>query len=331
MKIFYDEASNLELHNFGITIPLTDRRVQRIIDFLDSAGIPKFPIDEIDSEFELSLRWLEEVHTPNYAKAVVSNDELTEKALIDTFELFDTDGKPNRYDPSESKYPLTELAKRSLRQVRGTVLAAEQALLDGGAFFLGGGFHHAMSFGGRGFCFVNDLVLAAKYIQKTHGIKQIWIIDVDVHKGDGTAELCCNDASIKTLSIHMGNGWPLDDEVRIPDYQAHPWYIPSDVDIPILNSEEDSYIERLEAGLEKLLETGEPDFIFIAQGSDPFEKDQLPSSSQIKLSEDQMLARDKLVWDLVKKLAVPHCYVMSGGYGDFSHIPFINFFKLVHG
>ena len=60
---------------------------------------------------------------------------------------------------------------------------------------------------GRGFCTLNDQVIAIKKLQFEDGLKNAWVIDLDVHKGDGTAECSKDDPTISTLSIHMKNGW----------------------------------------------------------------------------------------------------------------------------
>src|SRR5690606_33375644 len=128
----------------------------------------------------------------------------------------------------------------------------EVALEKGESFFLGGGFHHAMSFGGRGFCLLNDIVIAAKWISSQKNLSNIWVIDVDAHKGDGTAELTVNDENITTFSIHMADGWPLDEDSKDSNGNLKPWFLPSDVDIPIKENEEKIYLKKLEEGLLKL-------------------------------------------------------------------------------
>jgi acetoin utilization deacetylase AcuC-like enzyme len=93
--------------------------------------------------------------------------------------------------------------------------------------------HHAQKEHGAGFCMVNDLVIALRRLQSEGRIRTAWVIDVDAHKGDGTAAITAEDDSIATLSIHMARGWPLDQ----PEYDAagrfNPSFVPSTIDIPI--------------------------------------------------------------------------------------------------
>ncbi|MEJ2475432.1 MAG: hypothetical protein P8Y74_16325, partial [Desulfobacterales bacterium] len=144
----------------------------------------------------------------------------------------------------------------------------------------------------------------------------VWIIDVDAHKGDGTAALTAGDASITTLSVHMAHGWPLDGSPVLPDGRTNPCFIPSNIDIPIASGEEPHYLERLEQGLGQMKRLGEPDLAIVVSGADPYEKDELPSASGLKLTLDQMAARDRMIYHFLRELRIPAAYLMAGGYGD---------------
>jgi len=138
---------------------------------------------------------------------------------------------------------------------------------------------------------------------------------VDAHKGDGTAALAAGDDSIATLSIHMAAGWPLDQPERDADGQPNPSFIPSTVDIPIAAGEEPAYNRRLREGLARLAETGRPDLALVVCGADPYELDELPSTAELKLSLEQLLERDQLVYSFLKSRGIPGAWVMAGGYG----------------
>ena len=178
---------------------------------------------------------------------------------------------------------------------------------------------------------VNDIVIAARWVQQHLGAGLIWIIDLDAHKGDGTAELTHSDATLKTLSIHMKEGWPLDSEKFDQHGLLNPWFIESDVEIAIGRGEENSYITQLQKGLLRLekLSDQRPDFAIIVQGSDPFEKDELPSTSFLKLSLEQMLQRDLLVYEFLKNRQITQAYLMAGGYGASAYQPYCEFLKRI--
>ena len=62
--------------------------------------------------------------------------------------------------------------------------------------------HHAETIRANGFCFVNNIAVAARYLQNAHKIGKIAIIDFDVHHGNGTQEIFYNDKSVLYGSIH---------------------------------------------------------------------------------------------------------------------------------
>ena len=234
---------------------------------------------------------------------------------MNIYELIKENGDYHRFDPEKKKYPFKDLFYHQLIEASGTYAAAKQSALEKrDCMFLSGGMHHSMTDRGRGFCSINDQVIAIRKLQHEKVIKNAWVIDLDVHKGDGTAECTKDDKSISTLSIHMKEGWPFD-ETWVPG----PWDIPSSVDVPIGIEEEGQYVSKLELGLDSMkLNFPQPDIVFVAAGSDPYEKDELKSSSLIKLSKSQMLERDLLVYNFLKAIGGPQVWVMAGGYGRFS-------------
>ena len=63
--------------------------------------------------------------------------------------------------------------------------------------------HHATADRGMGFCIFNHVAIAARYLQKRHGLKRIAIVDWDVHHGNGTEAIFCNDPDVFYLSLHQ--------------------------------------------------------------------------------------------------------------------------------
>jgi acetoin utilization deacetylase AcuC-like enzyme len=141
------------------------------------------------------------------------------------------------------------------------------------------------------------------------------VVDTDAHKGDGTAALTRDDDSIITLSIHMAHGWPLDGEIFDKQSRFNPSFTPSNIDIPIARGEDQLYIPRLREGLRQMDAFPKPDLAVVVYGADPFEKDELPSAADLKLSLEQMLQRDRLVYEFLKARGIPQAFLMAGGYG----------------
>ena len=220
--------------------------------------------------------------------------------LKETYELLKPDGTFNRYDPTIQKRKFSELFLCQLAEASNSYQCAYKAIEDKEQiFYLSGGMHHAMTFGGRGFCLINDAIITIRKLQRENLIKTAWVIDVDVHKGDGTAEMSHRDDSIITMSVHMKNGWPL-------DMGEGPWQIPSNLDVEIESNDSDYYLVHLREGLSQLNEKYEkPDFIFVNLGGDPYEKDSLKSSGLIQLNRDQMLQRNEMLFRFTKSIGAP--------------------------
>lgn len=322
MNIIYNPNSTLALLNYGIQIPVTDFRDELIANAMKDLGIP---VMTIDHQFHLLQRHdLTRVHHEDFISRL-ENPQTLIPELMSCFELINPDGSYHRYDPQSATSDISNLYQCILGKIETSVFASQFCLQGQDAFLLGGGFHHAMSFGGRGFCLLNDIVITLEKLRHEQKINSAWIIDVDAHKGDGSAELTQFNPHLSTFSIHMKNGWPLDSE---PHDVSAPWLIPSTVDVEIAAGEENRYLDRLESGLHQLESMhSHPDMAIVVLGADPYEKDELPSASLINLSLAQMLERDLLVHQFLKDRHIPTLYVMGGGYGTHSHEPYIEFLK----
>ena len=317
--ILYDPHHRFSLYDFGIRIPVMNSRAARTFENLKTHPLlgPRLSKWHLHRDRSLlNIEDLQLVHEPAYVRKLFSSQ--LEKEIVKTFELIDSRGNYNRYDPQQASRPLTELFDRILDRASGTVQCCRAALQAGFCFYLGGGMHHAQKDFGNGFCMVNDVVLAVRKLQAENIIRSAWVIDIDAHKGDGTAALTQGDDSIVTLSIHMADGWPLDGPSHDEQGRLHPSFIPSDIDIPVAAGEESSYVQRLETGLQQLASYPAADIAVVLSGSDPYEKDTLPSTAPMKLSLEQLFERDKLVYSFLKQQKIPRAYLMAGGYGEFS-------------
>ncbi len=68
--------------------------------------------------------------------------------------------------------------------------------------------HHAGRNFGMGFCFFNNIAIAAKHLLEQRGLKRVAIIDIDIHHGNGTEDIVTNDPRIFFTSIHQQNLFP---------------------------------------------------------------------------------------------------------------------------
>ena len=323
MNVYSCVDTEADLTDWGIEIPLLYNRPKKITEYLQSQ-FGKNIVKEIEWAL-LSKKDLMLVHSCDYIESLF-NDTTVDSVMMEIYELQKEDGSYHRFDPRKKVKDFSELFYHQYAEASGVYYCARDSFLNKkDNFFLSGGMHHAMTDRGRGFCTLNDQIIAIKKLQFEHGLNNAWVIDLDVHKGDGTAECTKDDPTISTLSIHMEKGWPFD-ETWVPG----PWDISSTVDIPIGVHEEDVYLKKLEEGLNELKKiTPNPDLVFVADGSDPYEKDELESSKFIKLSKEQMLKRDLLVYRFIKEMNVPQQWVMAGGYGEFSWEVYAQFLERV--
>jgi acetoin utilization deacetylase AcuC-like enzyme len=315
--ILYDDNQKVSLIEFGIEIPVLLSRVINTYEFLKSHKIlgPKrdqWHIRQIDET--ITQDDLLRVHSGEYIEKLFSAG--LEKEIINTFELIDEAGNYYRYNPDSATLPLTQLFDRILTIVASTVQTCRVALAKEFCFGLSGGMHHAQRAYGDGFCIVNDIVIAIRKLQAEGLVRTAWVIDIDAHKGDGTAALTNGDDSITTLSIHMANGWPLDGKEYDPDGNYNPSFTPSDIDIPMAKGEDREYIPRLQEGLDRLDRWPHPDLAVVVSGADPYSKDELPSTSDLILSLAQLKERDLLTYNFLKERDIPRAYLMAGGYGE---------------
>lgn len=197
-------------------------------------------------------------------------------------------------------FPLSaELVERELRIAQGTIWGTHQALQHGIAFNIAGGTHHAYSDRGEAFCLLNDQAIGAQYLINNKLAKKILIVDLDVHQGNGTAEIFTNNDAVFTFSIHGKSNYPFKKEV-------------SNLDIALPdNTSDDEYISILQETLPKLIDQQNPDFIFYLSGVDILASDKL---GKLGCSLNGCKDRDELVLSLCKKLEIPVQCSMGGGY-----------------
>jgi acetoin utilization deacetylase AcuC-like enzyme len=191
------------------------------------------------------------------------------------------------------------LVERSLRSTGAAVDAAGAAIEDGVAASLAGGTHHAGSNWGEGFCVFNDTAVAAREMQARGLVRQVVILDCDVHQGNGTAEIFADDDTVFTMSIHGGRNFPI-----------RKW--PGSLDVPLDDGTGDeAYLEALAPAVAASFDRGRPDLVLYIAGADPYVGDRL---GRLSLNKAGLQARDRLVLMACRKAGVPIAIVCGGGY-----------------
>lgn len=207
--------------------------------------------------------------------------------------------------PSEIRktgFPLSQsLVEREIIIAQGTIDCALYAQKYGVAMNVAGGTHHAFTDRGEGFCLLNDVAIASNYLIKNNLVKRILVVDLDVHQGNGTAEIFRNNSQVFTFSMHGEKNYPLQKEK-------------SDLDIPLPDGITDEpYLKILHNTLPELLEKHQPEFIFYISGVDVLHTDKL---GRLGLSLEGCKARDRFVLETCKRNQIPLAISMGGGYSE---------------
>ncbi len=209
-------------------------------------------------------------------------------------------GKLSHAEVMSLELPYThELFEFALMYVGGTIVAAEQALKDGLAVHLGGGFHHAFADHGEGFCVLNDVAVAVEKMKKEGKVAKVMVVDVDVHQGNGTAAILSKKDYVFTFSIHQMDIYPAE-KPR------------SSLDVGLWTGDGDEkYLSALNAHFPRLYEEFHPDLVVYLAGADPFEKDQLGS---LKLTKEGLMERGRLIIREARSRKIPVVVLLAGGY-----------------
>ena len=197
-------------------------------------------------------------------------------------------------------FPLSEqLILRETIITQGTIDCSVYALKYGISMNIAGGTHHAYTDRGEGFCLLNDVAIASNYLLDNCLAMKILVIDLDVHQGNGTAEIFQYEPRVFTFSMHGKENYPLHKEK-------------SDLDIELKTyTKDDEYLIILFETLPKLIEEQKPDFLFYISGVDILETDKL---GKLSVSIQGCYKRDEFVFEQAIKNKLPIVVSMGGGY-----------------
>ena len=197
-------------------------------------------------------------------------------------------------------FPLSpRLVERSLTIARGTIENARFARQYGVSINGAGGTHHAFRDRGEGFCLLNDMAIAANYLLKTEEFRQILIVDLDVHQGNGTARIFESEPRVFTFSMHCRTNYPMVKEKSDLDIALEPY------------TDDKTYLSTLSHTLPKLIETVAPDLVLYLSGVDILDTDRL---GKLNCTREGCKARDAYVLELCKQAEIPVAISLGGGY-----------------
>jgi acetoin utilization deacetylase AcuC-like enzyme len=196
-------------------------------------------------------------------------------------------------------FPWSEaLVKRTLASVGGTLSATCDAFDSGWGGNLAGGTHHAFRAEGSGFCVFNDIAVAIQWLRSKGRIQSAAVIDLDVHQGDGTAQIFEAEANVLTLSLHAKSNFPFRKQR-------------SKIDIEFEDGTRDpEYLNALDGVLPRIF-AFEPDIVFYQSGVDPLASDTL---GRLSLTPEGLKERDRRLMAAARAHNIPMVITLGGGY-----------------
>ena len=197
-------------------------------------------------------------------------------------------------------FPLSQLLiEREINIAGGTLQCIAYAMQYGISFNIAGGTHHAFSDHGEGFCMLNDQAIGANYLLRKKKADRVLIVDLDVHQGNGTAEIFKNDSRVFTFSMHGARNYPIRKEK-------------SDLDIGLEDGcKDEDYLALLVKNLNIVIKEFSPEFIFYQAGVDVLATDKL---GRLELTKLGCKRRDQYVLEFAKREQIPLVVCMGGGY-----------------
>ncbi len=191
-----------------------------------------------------------------------------------------------------------ELVKRTLGSAGGTLSATMDALDTGWGGTLAGGTHHAFRGEGSGFCVFNDIAVAILWLRSRGLVRRAAVVDLDVHQGDGTAQIFQEDANVLTTSVHCRTNFPFRKQQ-------------SKIDIELEDATHDEeYLQVVERLLPRVAEFA-PEIVFYQSGVDGLASDAL---GRLSLSHAGLKERDRRVLSFARENKIPLVITLGGGY-----------------
>lgn len=184
----------------------------------------------------------------------------------------------------------------------GTLLATRLALEHGWAINLSGGYHHAKTHEGGGFCVFGDIQLAVKQVLQEHPDWKVLIVDLDAHQGNGYAEGLEDEKRAFIFDIYGSFNYPHD----VLEMGRINYNFPVQLGIT-----GEKYLELLQSKLPTAIDEIKPNLIIYNAGTDIYATDAI---GKMSVSKDDIAKRDQFVFEQAKKANAPIVMLLSGGY-----------------
>jgi acetoin utilization deacetylase AcuC-like enzyme len=159
-----------------------------------------------------------------------------------------------------------------------------------------------------GFCLINNIAVAARYMQAEHGVGRLAIVDYDVHHGNGTQETFWEDDTVLFVSLHQ---WPFYPGTGGPTEQRK-----TTVNVPLnAGSGDEEYFRAFDDVVLPAVERFEPELLLVSAGFDAHDEDPL---AQMRVTANGFRELSRRCAALGQRVAA----VLEGGYntGTLPHL-----------
>lgn len=281
-------------HDMGPGHPESPRRLRAIMQQLEQSGtmarVTKIEARKAEDE------WLTQIHSPSYVLSL------------------------NRHAPTSGRVSLDPDTSMSPGSLNAAYLAAGGALAAVDAIMaqqvehvfcaVRPPGHHAEAGRAMGFCLLNNVAIAARYVQKKYGLARVLIVDWDVHHGNGTQHSFEKDPSILFFSTHQYPHYPGTGREAERGQGAGEGFT---INVPMEAGEgNDEYRAVFQKALVPAADAFKPEFVIISAGFDAHNDDPLAS---MRLTEAGYTDLTNIVAGIAKRHAQGRILSsLEGGY-----------------
>lgn len=169
--------------------------------------------------------------------------------------------------------------------------------------------HHAEPARAMGFCLFNNVAIAAEYAIRELGVRRVFVLDWDVHHGNGTAEAFRRRSDVLFVSIHQSGLYPGTGPLGDVGSGEGEGYT---INLPVpAGSEEDLWLSLLEHIVLPAASAFEPELVLLSAGFDAHRADPLAG---VRLETDSFAEMTRHVRDMARSVGAPLGAVLEGGY-----------------
>ncbi|WP_445364165.1 histone deacetylase [Microbulbifer sp. ANSA003] len=300
LPLFYSPNYNISLPLLSSLHPFDGCKYEKALALINAESEANIELRVVSEP--LSQDWLLSVHTQPYLDSLHQSKTLARVIEMPLLRLLPA-GVLNRYFMKPMRFA-----------AEGTCLAVQEALSKKASTLnLGGGYHHAFAGHGEGFCAFADVAIAINRARKQHLLSpddNIWVIDLDAHRGNGFADWAMEDPNIHIFDMYNMQAYP----GLHPDEQESRWPFL----VPLKQgTDTKGYLSRLESEFSDFIKQSPlPKLVIYNAGTDIIAQDKLGG---LQVSIDGARKRDQWLVDQIQSLDVPMVTVTSGGYSENSY------------